>query len=197
MRNKYAKNLCGIDEAGRGPFAGPLVVAGVVLKKNIKELDDSKKLTEKKREKLFDIIKQNSSFHIVFKSAQQIDDLGLSLCLKQSIQEIQENIEAEQYLMDGNTTFGVENLSFLVKADAQIKEVSAASILAKVSRDRFMVEISNKYPQYSFEKHKGYGTKVHVDAIIKYGYCKIHRRSFKIKKIEQMRLDEPTLDIFT
>jgi len=197
MRNKYAKNLCGIDEAGRGPFAGPLVVAGVVLKKNIKELDDSKKLTEKKREKLFDIIKENSSFHIVFKSAQQIDDLGLSLCLKQSIQEIQENIEAEQYLMDGNTTFGVENLSFLVKADAQIKEVSAASILAKVSRDRFMVEISNKYPQYSFEKHKGYGTKVHVDAIIKYGYCKIHRRSFKIKKIEQMRLDEPTLDIFT
>jgi len=197
MRNKYAKNLCGIDEAGRGPFAGPLVVAGVVLKKNIKELDDSKKLTEKKREKLFDIIKENSSFHIVFKSAQQIDDLGLSLCLKQSIQEIQENIEAEQYLMDGNTTFGVENLSFLVKADAQIKEVSAASILAKVSRDRFMVEISNKYPQYSFEKHKGYGTKVHVDAIIKYGYCNIHRRSFKIKKIEQMRLDEPTLDIFT
>lgn len=197
MRNNYAKNLCGIDEAGRGPFAGPLVVAGVVLNKNVKELDDSKKLTEKKREKLFDIIKQNSSFHIVFKSNEQIDEFGLSRCLKESIEEIQKNVQADEYLMDGNTTFGVENLKFLVKADAQIKEVSAASILAKVSRDRFMVDIANKYPQYSFEKHKGYGTKVHVDAIIKHGFSDIHRLSFKIKKLEAMRLEEPTLDIFT
>jgi ribonuclease HII len=184
MRENYHTNLCGIDEAGRGPFAGPMTVAGVVLKNDIKELDDSKKLTEKKREKLFDIIKDNSIYHIVFTSAKEIDELGLSICLQNSIKEIMKNIEAEQYLMDGNTAFGIENLEFLIKADAQIQEVSAASILAKVSRDRYMCEIADKYPEYSFEKHKGYGTKAHTDAIIEHGYCDIHRRTFKIKKLE-------------
>jgi len=184
MRENYLENLCGIDEAGRGPFAGPLVVAGVVLKSDIKELDDSKKLTEKKREKLFDIIKENSYNHIVFTSNKQIDELGLSLCLQNSIKEIMSNVKAQQYLMDGNTTFGIENLEFLIKADAKIKEVSAASILAKVSRDRYMCEIAKSYPQYSFEKHKGYGTKLHTDAIIKYGFSDLHRLSFKIKKLE-------------
>lgn len=184
MRENYHTNLCGIDEAGRGPFAGPMVVAGVVLTNEIKELDDSKKLTEKKREKLFDIIKENSFHHIVFSSAKKIDELGLSVCLQDSIKEIMNKIEAQQYLMDGNTSFGIENLDFLIKADATIQEVSAASILAKVSRDRYMCEIASKYPEYSFEKHKGYGTKVHTDAIIKYGYCDLHRRTFKIKKLE-------------
>lgn len=188
MRENYHTNLCGIDEAGRGPFAGPLSVAGVVLTSDIKELDDSKKLTEKKREKLFDIIKDNSIYHIVFKSAQEIDDLGLSICLQNSIKEIMQNIEAKQYLMDGNTNFGIDNLEFLIKADAKIKEVSAASILAKVSRDRYMCEIAKTYPEYSFEKHKGYGTKVHTDAIIKYGYCDIHRKTFKIKKLEGLNI---------
>ena len=190
MRENYHTNLCGIDEAGRGPFAGPLSVAGVILKSDIKELDDSKKLSEKKREKLFDIIKENSFYHIVFTSAKEIDELGLSICLQNSIKEIMLNIEAEQYLMDGNTAFGIENLEFLIKADAQIKEVSAASILAKVSRDRYMCEIANKYPEYSFEKHKGYGTKVHTDAIIKYGFCEIHRRTFKIKKLEGLKIPQ-------
>ena len=190
MRENYKDNLCGIDEAGRGPFAGPLVVAGVVFKnefyKNIK-LDDSKKLTDKKRENLFDTIKENSFNHIVFKSNKEIDKFGLSLCLKESLQEIMKNIKAKQYLMDGNTTFGVENLSFLVKADAKINEVSAASILAKVTRDRYMIKMALLYPQYSFEKHKGYGTKIHTEAIIKYGFCEIHRRTFKIKKIESLK----------
>ncbi|MEA2018096.1 MAG: ribonuclease HII [Campylobacterota bacterium] len=186
MRENYLENLCGIDEAGRGPFAGPLVVAGVVLKNGIKELDDSKKLSEKKREKLFDIIKNNSYYHIVFTSNKQIDKLGLSKCLQNSIKEIMLNVKAQQYLMDGNTSFGIENLDFLVKADAKIKEVSAASILAKVSRDRYMCEIAKDYPQYSFEKHKGYGTKVHTDAIIKYGFSDLHRLSFKIKRIENL-----------
>lgn len=188
IRDNYHTNLCGIDEAGRGPFAGPLVVAGVVLKKDIEDLNDSKKLTQKKREKLFDIIQQNSFYHIVFKSNEQIDTKGLSICLKESIKEIMLNIKAKQYLMDGNTAFGIENLDFLVKADVKIKEVSAASILAKVSRDRFMQEISKDYPRYGFEKHKGYGTKVHTDAIIKYGYCELHRKSFKIKKLEGLIL---------
>ena len=188
MRENYHTNLCGIDEAGRGPFAGPLVVAGVILKKELQELDDSKKLTEKKREKLFDIIKENSIYHIVFTSAKEIDELGLSICLKNSIKEIMKNIDAQQYLMDGNTAFGIANLQYLIKADAQIKEVSAASILAKVSRDRYMYDLAKKYPQYHFEKHKGYGTKVHTDAIKKYGYCDIHRKTFKIKKLEGLNI---------
>jgi len=184
------EKLCGIDEAGRGPFAGPLVVAGVILNKEVSGLNDSKKLTEKKREKLFDIIKENSSYHIVFTSNEDIDKLGLSLCLKNSIQEIMENIDTNNFLMDGNTTFGIENLNCLIKADATIKEVSAASILAKVSRDRFMVDIASKYPNYNFAKHKGYGTKAHIDAIIKFGYCNLHRKSFKIKRIEALKKDK-------
>lgn len=184
-------NLCGIDEAGRGPFAGPMVVAGVILKNNIQELDDSKKLSEKKREKLFDMIKEKSIYHIVFSSAKKIDDVGLSICLQDSIKEIMQNIKAKEYLMDGNTTFGIANLQCLIKADAKIKEVSAASILAKVSRDRYMCNLAFKYPQFSFEKHKGYGTKAHIEAIKNYGYCDIHRRSFKIKQLENIK--EPTL----
>lgn len=187
------KNLCGIDEAGRGPFAGPLVVAGVILKQEIKELNDSKKLTEKKREKLFDIIIQNSFYHIVFTSNKNIDKLGLSLCLQNSIKEIMVNLKTSDYLMDGNTAFGIKNLKCKIKADATVKEVSAASILAKVSRDRFMCDISSSYPNYNFEKHKGYGTKVHIEAIIKYGYCDIHRKSFKIKQLEALKLNEPSL----
>jgi len=183
MRNK----LCGIDEAGRGPFAGPLVVAGVILNKEIKELDDSKKLTEKKREKLFDIIKENSSYHIVFTNNKTIDKLGLSACLKNSITEIMEHLDTDNFLMDGNTAFGIEGLECLIKADATVKEVSAASILAKVSRDRYMIAIANDYPNYNFEKHKGYGTKAHIDAIIEHGYCDQHRISFKIKRLEALK----------
>jgi len=193
MRENYPKNLCGIDEAGRGPFAGPLVVAGVVLKKDIKELDDSKKLSEKKRESLFDLIKQNSIYHIVFKSNEDIDTLGISKCLQDSIKEIIKTIDAKGYLMDGNTAFGISNLNYLIKADGKIKEVSAASILAKVSRDRYMCKEALKYPEYLFEKHKGYGTKVHIEAIKKYGYSKLHRRSFKIKQLESLNIKEPSL----
>lgn len=179
------QNLCGIDEAGRGPFAGPMCVAGVVLKKDIEKLNDSKKLSEKKREELFEIIKENSFYHIVFTTAKQIDQLGLSICLQNSIKEIMQNIQAQQYLMDGNTSFGIENLDHMIKADAKIKEVSAASILAKVSRDRYMCEISSKYPQYDFHKHKGYGTKAHIQSIKEYGFCSEHRKSFKIKQLLQ------------
>lgn len=95
--------------------------------------------------------------------------------------------------MDGNTAFGIPNLNYLVKADAKIKEVSAASILAKVSRDRYMCDIASKYSEYLFQKHKGYGTKAHIDAIIKYGFTDLHRMSFKIKQIEQLKVKEPTL----
>ncbi|QKF82759.1 ribonuclease HII [Halarcobacter ebronensis] len=179
---------CGIDEAGRGPLAGPLVVAGVVIKKEIKGLNDSKKLTEKKREELFDVIIKNCDFHIVFKSAKEIDEKGISSCLKSSILEIMENIEANSYLMDGNTSFGIKTLQHKIKADATEEEVSAASILAKVSRDRFMCEIASKYPNYNFEKHKGYGTQEHVDTIKKFGRCELHRKSFKLKALGEESL---------
>ncbi len=193
MRENYEQNLCGIDEAGRGPFAGPLVVAGVVLKTPIDDLNDSKKLSEKKREKLFEIIQQNALYHVVFKTNDQIDKFGISKCLSDSIQQIIKKLDAKQYLMDGNTSFGIGNLHHLIKADGVIAEVSAASILAKVSRDRYMCEIASKYPEYQFEKHKGYGTKNHIEAIKKHGYSSLHRRSFKIKQLEGFNLQEPSL----
>ncbi|MDX4060137.1 ribonuclease HII [Aliarcobacter skirrowii] len=180
--------FCGIDEAGRGPLAGPLVVAGVILLEDIQNLADSKVLNEKKREKLFDEIKQKSKYHIVFKSAKQIDDLGISFCIKESILEIMKTLQndASSFLMDGNTNFGIENLQKEIKADAKYKEVSAASILAKVSRDRFMDSISENYPEYNFKKHKGYGTKAHVDAIKEFGRSDIHRFSFKLKALREV-----------
>jgi len=176
--------LCGIDEAGRGPLAGDLVMAGVILTKEIKELNDSKKLTEKKREYLYDIIIQNSLYHIVSFSAQDIDEKGLSLCLNSGLEEIKKNLDADIYLFDGNQTFGVLGITTMVKADAKIPEVSASSILAKVTHDRAIIEASKKYPLYSFEKHKGYGTKAHILAIKEHGYCPIHRRSFKVKALD-------------
>ena len=179
------KNLCGIDEAGRGPLAGPMVVAGVILEKEILGLNDSKVLSEKKREKLFDEIKEKSKYHIVFKSAKEIDDFGISFCLKSSILEIMQNLQefSNNFLMDGNTNFGIQNLQKEIKADAKYAQVSAASILAKVSRDRFMDEISPLYANYNFHKHKGYGTKAHIEVIREFGRSDIHRFSFRLKTL--------------
>jgi ribonuclease HII len=176
--------LCGIDEAGRGPLAGPLVMAGVILHNEIAGLNDSKKLSEKKRESLFDLILENSTFYIVRFDAIQIDELGISACLASGLRDIMQNLGEADYLFDGNSTFGVSNLRTLVKADTLIPEVSAASILAKVTRDREMVEIAAIYPNYGFAEHKGYGTASHVQAIRKYGYCDIHRKSFKLKSLQ-------------
>lgn len=176
--------FCGIDEAGRGPIAGPMAVAGCILNSPIEGLNDSKKLSEKKREKLFEEIIKTSSYHIVFKSAKEIDEKGISWCLKSSIEEIMEKLDANEFLMDGNTSFGIETLKHEIKADAKYDEVSAASILAKVSRDKYMIEISAKYPEYFFEKHKGYGTKVHIESIQKNGRSEEHRKSFKTKGID-------------
>ncbi|RXK13061.1 ribonuclease HII [Halarcobacter mediterraneus] len=180
--------LCGIDEAGRGPLAGPLVVVGVILKEKVEGLNDSKQLSEKKREKLFDEIKQKSFYHVVFTDSKTIDEKGLSACLKLSIKEIMENLkkEASSFLMDGNTSFGIQNLQYKIKADATVEEVSAASILAKVSRDNYMKEIALKFPKYIFEKHKGYGTKAHIELIKEYGRCEEHRTTFKIKGIDDI-----------
>jgi ribonuclease HII len=175
--------LCGIDEAGRGPLAGDLVIAGVILKQEIKGLMDSKKLSEKKRELLYELIIEHSDYHIVSFSPQEIDSKGLSLCLNEGLEMIKEKLTADIYLFDGNQTFGVLGINTLVKADTKIAEVSAGSILAKVTHDRAIIRASKKYPLYGFEKHKGYGTKAHILAIKEHGYCDIHRRSFKIKTL--------------
>lgn len=181
--------LCGIDEAGRGPIAGDLVMAGCILHKSIEGLNDSKKLTEKKRETLFEQIINNGVYHIAKFSAKDIDDNGISNCLKRGLEEIMSSLSAEEYLFDGNTTFGVNNLQTMVKADGKIAEVSAASILAKVTHDRDILKEAKKYPEYHFEKHKGYGTKLHIEMIKKYGYCEIHRRSYKLKALEATLFD--------
>jgi len=181
-------HLCGIDEAGRGPIAGSLVVAGVVLTGPVDGLMDSKKVSEKKRELLYPLIIQNSQHHVVSFPAHAVDELGISECMRIALEEIKANINTNNFLFDGNTDFGVEGLETLVKADATVVEVSAASILAKVTHDREMIEFSKKYPEYGFEKHKGYGTKAHVEAIIAHGYTPEHRRSFKLKSLKGIEI---------
>ncbi len=180
--------LCGIDEAGRGCLAGPLVVAGVILKKPIKGLNDSKILSEKQREILYPQIVENSYYKIVFTDNQTIDNIGLSLAIKNSILEILKELNPSKTIMDGNTTFGIQNIEAIIKADATIAEVSAASILAKVNRDRYMIEQDAIYPEYEFKKHKGYGTALHISKIKEHGLSLLHRKSFKIKSLR-----EPTL----
>jgi len=181
--------LCGIDEAGRGPIAGDLVVVGVVLHANIKGIDDSKKLSPKKRQELFEIIKENSTFHIVTHSAKEIDELGLGVCIKKSLIEIKKHIKASRFLFDGNSAFGVKDIETMIKADEKIKQVGAASIIAKVTRDNTMLRYAKIYPRYQFEKHKGYITKKHIELIKKYGYCDIHRKSYKVKALQKTLFD--------
>ena len=177
-------NLCGIDEAGRGPIAGDLVIAGCILHADIDGLNDSKKLSEEKREFFYEQIIKKSSYHIVKFSPKRIDEDGISKCLACGLQEIMQNLKCENYLFDGNTSFGVKGLKTMIKADGKIAEVSAASIIAKVTHDRDILKEAVKYPKYQFDKHKGYGTALHIDMIKKYGYCKIHRRSYKVKALE-------------
>ena len=180
--------LCGIDEAGRGPLAGPLVMAGVILHKRLHGLTDSKLLNEEKREKLYAKIVANSAYCIVRFSPEEIDGDGLSRCMRRGLEIIKEKLPDARYLFDGNATFGVSGIETMIKADLKVKEVSAASILAKVTRDREMIEVAQHYPQYGFEKHKGYGSQKHIEAIRRYGRCPIHRKSFRVRII-----DEPTL----
>lgn len=176
--------LCGIDEAGRGPIAGDLVMAGCILTSDIDGLNDSKKLTEKKRESLYEVIVKNSNYHIVKFSPKEIDSDGISKCIKRGLEDIMKNLKSDEYLFDGNTTFGVNGLKTMIKADGKIPEVSAASILAKVTHDRDILLEAKKYPEYEFEKHKGYGTAKHVEMIKKHGYCEIHRKSYKLKALQ-------------
>lgn len=175
--------ICGIDEAGRGTLAGSLFVAGVVLEIEIEGLRDSKKLSKKNRFRLYDEIVQNASFHIVESSAQKVDSLGLGICLKESILEICAQVSADSYIMDGNTPFGVQGVETLIGGDSLLPCISAASILAKASKDREMERLDRLHPEYGFAKHCGYGTKAHLEAILHLGYSPFHRQSFKLKRL--------------
>jgi len=173
--------LCGIDEAGRGPLAGPLVMSGVILTARINGLDDSKKLTRERRERLYMRIMQRSRHHTVVIGADRIDEEGLSRCMRRALEEIVSVLRDEEtvFLFDGNSTFGAAGIGTLTGADGKVAQVSAASIVAKVTRDRIMREQARLYPEYGFERHKGYGTAEHLEAIRRYGLCPIHRRSFR------------------
>ena len=182
------KIVCGIDEAGRGPLAGPVYAAAVVLPFGtvIDGVNDSKKISEKKREYLFDVIKEKSvCFNIAFATAEEIDDVNILnatfLAMKRAVQGLKESPDFA--LVDGNRLPSLDiPCAAIVKGDSLSESIACASILAKVERDRFMKRESEKYPKYFFEKHKGYVTKIHVEALKKYGPCPIHRKTF-LKKI--------------
>ncbi|MCR5665136.1 MAG: ribonuclease HII [Oscillospiraceae bacterium] len=176
--------LCGVDEAGRGPLAGPVCAAAVMLPRGlvIEGLDDSKKLTEKQREALFDVITASAlSYGIAFASVEEIERLNILgatfLAMNRAISRLEP--QPELALIDGNRNAGVEvNSRCVVKGDARCADIAAASVLAKVSRDRLMLELAAQYPQYGFERHKGYGTKLHYEALRAYGPSPVHRPSF-------------------
>ncbi|EDN5857083.1 ribonuclease HII [Campylobacter jejuni] len=181
LLNEFDINLIGIDEAGRGALAGPMMMAACKLNKKLDGLCDSKKLSEKKREELYEIIIKNSNYLILAFSSEQIDTLGLSTCLKTGLKLIKKHFKAENnFLYDGNTNLGINGIKTQIKADASILQVSAASILAKVSKDRVMNFLAKDFPCYEFEKNKAYGTKAHKEFIAKFGICKLHRKSFKL-----------------
>ena len=180
--------ICGVDEAGRGPLAGPVYAAAVVLKRGqtIEGVHDSKKLSEKKRELLFDkIIAQCEDYSIGTASEKEIDEINILqatfLAMKRAVEGL--SLRPDCALVDGNQVPPLNcDVETVIKGDSKSESIAAASILAKVSRDRYMLEMAEKYPQYGFEKHKGYGTKLHYEMIEKYGICEIHRKSF-LKKV--------------
>lgn len=187
------KLICGIDEAGRGPLAGPVFAAAVILPKGhiVEGVNDSKKLCEKKRDLLFDkIIDECICYSIGVANEEEIDEINILqatfLAMKRAVASLE--IKPDIALIDGNRKPGLDIAEWdIIKGDSKSASIAAASILAKVSRDRYMLDIAEKYPEYQFEKHKGYGTKLHYEMIEKYGICEIHRRTFlkKVLKNEQ------------
>lgn len=181
--------LVGIDEAGRGALAGCLCVGACVLNGEISGIKDSKTLSHKRRLNLAAQIRANSHYLILCFSNAQIDENGLSWCLKTALIAIKRHFADCEFLFDGNTNFGVSGIKTLVKADSKVAAVSAASILAKVTRDLMMINLSTKYPKYDFATHKGYASKAHIEAIAKFGLSKIHRKSFHLKELEKGLFD--------
>lgn len=180
--------VCGVDEAGRGPLCGPVCAAAVVLPVDceIEGINDSKKLSEKKREAIFDVIKEKAiAYSVCMVDAKTIDEINILQATFRAMREAVEglSVKADIALIDGNQKPGLSiEQRTIVKGDAKSISIAAASILAKVSRDRYMKEADEKYPEYQFAKHKGYGTKLHYEMIAEYGICDEHRRTF-LKKI--------------
>ena len=182
MNMKY---VCGIDEAGRGPLAGPVVVASVIMKPDsmIEGVNDSKKISEKKREKLYELITNEAiSYGVGIITQEEIDDINILQATKKGLTNSLNSmdIKPDMILVDalkGIDTLGIPYLS-IIKGDATSYSIAAASIIAKVTRDRIMREWDKVYPQYGFEKHKGYGTAAHISAIKENGLCPLHRLSF-------------------
>ena len=176
--------LCGVDEAGRGPLAGPVCAAAVILPRGlvIEELNDSKKLSEKKRELLYDeIIEKAVSYGIAFATVEEIEEKNILeatfLAMNRAIEKL--SVQPALALIDGNRDRGIAvEARCVIGGDGKCADIAAASILAKVTRDRYMLQLAQQYPQYGFEKHKGYGTAAHYAAIRTFGPSPVHRMSF-------------------
>ena len=185
LYQKGFQTIAGIDEAGRGPLAGPVVVAGVIMPKDsmIEGVNDSKKVSEKKREKLYDLILEEAiSYSVAVIGQDYIDDINILNATKQGVSTVVEELDVrpDLILVDALTHIDTKGIPYdsIIKGDAKCYCIAAASILAKVTRDRIMRQWDEIYPQYGFAKHKGYGTATHIAAIKEYGLCPIHRRSF-------------------
>lgn len=184
--------ICGLDEAGRGPLAGPVVAAAVVLPKDLRMMyiNDSKKLTEKRREKLFDEIKEKAiAYGIGIVDEKRIDEINILQAdyeaMREALRQVAEKVQPDLLLNDAVTIPEVEIKQVpLIKGDAKSQSIAAASVLAKVTRDRIMQDLDKQYPGYGLAKHKGYGTKAHIDAIIELGPTPIHRKTFLVKMDE-------------
>ncbi len=187
-RKKGCNIICGVDEAGRGPLAGPVFAAAVILPEGhiIDGVNDSKKLSEKKRDVLFDkIIDECVSYSVGMATEKEIDEINILqatfLAMKRAVDHL--DIKPDLALVDGNRVPPMDTeVLTIVKGDAKSASIAAASIIAKVSRDRYMLRLAEQYPQYEFERHKGYGTKLHYEKIAEYGICDAHRKTF-LKKV--------------
>ena len=185
LYQKGFEKICGIDEAGRGPLAGPVVIAGVIMPQNsmIEGVNDSKKVSEKKREKLYDIIIEEAiSYSVAIIGQDVIDEINILNATKQGVTKVVDglDIKPDLIVVDALNHIDTKGIPYdsIIKGDAKCYNIAAASILAKVTRDRIMREWDEIYPQYGFISHKGYGTAEHIAAIKEYGLCPIHRRSF-------------------
>ena len=191
LYQKGYKIICGVDEAGRGPLCGPVVAAAVILKPDdmIEGVNDSKKLFEKKREKLYEDIMSNAlAVGIGIKDVDIIEKVNILNATKLAMKEAIDNlkIRPEYVLIDGNQMIDIDiKGETVISGDAKSESIAAASIIAKVTRDRMLIEWDKKYPEYGFAKHKGYGTKAHIEAIQKYGLTPLHRPSFCKKFVKE------------
>ncbi len=188
--DKGYRVIAGIDEAGRGPLAGPVCAAAVILPEGmiIEGVDDSKKLSEKKRELIYDrIVEAAIAYSVAFVWPDVIDEINIRRATHKAMQEAADglNVKPELLLVDGNDGLPFDDFEsdYIIKGDSKLECIAAASIIAKVTRDRYMREIDKEYPDYGFAKHKGYGTKAHMEAIREVGLCPIHRKTFITDKV--------------